>query len=139
MRTNMKSANEYAAYLSQVRPRLIQSDEEADAVQELLDSTFDKPNRTEDDRQFIAFLGRLILAWETGKYPPIESAPLDILHSLIEENGLKQRTLVGPVFPTDGIASEVIRGKRKLTYEFVERLSQFFHVSPSLFFPHQSP
>jgi HTH-type transcriptional regulator / antitoxin HigA len=72
--------------------------------------------------------------WEADKYPLPPVSPLDMLRSLIEDNGLRQRDLVGPVFPTEPIASEVLNGKPKLTYHFVERLAAFFHAPPSVFF-----
>ena len=57
-----------------------------------------------------------------------------MVKALLETHDLRQQALVGPVFPTKGIASEVLSGKRKLTYDFVERLARFFQVSPEIFF-----
>ncbi len=53
---------------------------------------------------------------------------------------MRQGDLVGGVFPTKGIASEVLNGKRQLTYEHVARLAKVFHVSPAAFYgaaPHE--
>ncbi len=48
---------------------------------------------------------------------------------------MHQSDLVGRVIPTKSIASEVLRGKRRLTYVHVEKLAHVFHVSPAVFFP----
>jgi HTH-type transcriptional regulator / antitoxin HigA len=125
----------YAEQLAKARPRLIRSSEEAAEVQTLIDHLLDNKEVTAEDREFLAFLGRLILAWEEGKYEPIRVPPLETVRFLLEENGLRQQDLVGPVFPTKGVASEVLGGKRRLTYDFVDKLADFFHVSPALFYP----
>jgi HTH-type transcriptional regulator / antitoxin HigA len=56
------------------------------------------------------------------------------LNVLIEEWGLKQKELVA-IFKTESIVSAVINGHRQLTVEHIERLAEFFHVSPAVFFP----
>ena len=134
MTTARDEAKAYAAELARSRLHLIHTEEEADVVRSMIDEVLEKQNRTEEDRQFLAFLSRLILIWEKGRYEPVKVPPLEIVKSLLEENGLHQQDLVGPVFPTKGIASEVLRGKRRLTYDFVERLAEYFHVSPALFY-----
>jgi HTH-type transcriptional regulator/antitoxin HigA len=135
MTTATDEANAYVAELARWHPRLIRTEEEADAVRSMIHEILQKRHRTEEDREFLAFLSRLLLIWEDGRYEPIKVSPLEILKSLLEENGLRQQDLVGPVFPTKGVASEVLSGKRRLTYDFVERLAAYFHVSPALFYP----
>lgn len=51
---------------------------------------------------------------------------------MIEENGLRQEDLLD-IFKTQSVASEVLRGKRKLTLRYVEDLAAFFHVAPATF------
>jgi HTH-type transcriptional regulator/antitoxin HigA len=125
----------YAEYLNRVRPRLIQSEAEFDAVQRLMDQLMETPTRSPEDDAFLDFLTRLLLEWERGKYPEPSPAPLEILRNLLADDGYRQADLVGPVFPTKSRASEVLSGKRPLTYNYVDRLAAFFHVPPSLFFP----
>jgi antitoxin component HigA of HigAB toxin-antitoxin module len=52
---------------------------------------------------------------------------------LMEDNGMKQSELVGPVFASPGIVSEILSGKRKLTLNHVKKLAEFFHTSPAIF------
>lgn len=125
----------FAERLSRTRPRLIRSQDEADAVQGLIDVLLDTTEMSDEDREYLTFLGHLLLVWEEGKHEPIQVQPLDLARFLLEENGLRQQDLVGPVFPSKGIASEVLNGRRRLTYDFVEKLAGFFHVSPALFYP----
>lgn len=49
------------------------------------------------------------------------------------ELGLKQKDLV-PLFKTESIVSSILSGQRKFTVEHIEKLAEFFKVSPSVFF-----
>lgn len=126
----------YAELLEQVVPRPIETEEEATRYTTIIDALVDQTQPlTDDQRDFIALLSLLLEAWEAGQEDWPDVPPHEIVRALIEDNGLRQRDLVGPVFPSEGIASEVLSGKRKLTYNFVQKLSTFFHVSPEIFFP----
>lgn len=125
----------YADLFLATLPRPIKSEEEADAIQHQIDALIDKQRElTADERDFLALLASLVLMWERDKYEPPQVAPHELVKAMIEDSGLRQKDLVGPVFPTESIASEVLSGKRKLTYDFVERLADYFHVSPAVFY-----
>ena len=51
----------------------------------------------------------------------------------MSQRGLKQKDLVS-VFGSQGIASEVLNGKRDISKAIAKALGEFFHVSPALFF-----
>ncbi len=51
----------------------------------------------------------------------------------MEANNLRQKDLLD-VFGSEGVVSEVRRGKREFSKGHIRRLSQRFHVSPALFF-----
>jgi len=46
-----------------------------------------------------------------------------MVKALLEAGDLPQQALVGPVFPTKGIASEILNGKCRLTSESVQHLA----------------
>jgi len=117
----------------EIVPRPIRSEEEADVIQEHMNTLLGK-TRTEDEEDFLELLGSLMFLWEDGRYDLSSAEPHEMVRVLIEDNGLRQKDLVGPVFPTESIASEVLAGKRNLTYDFVHRLSQYFHVPAGAFF-----
>lgn len=124
----------YTELLAAGQPRSITSDEEADRIQKQIDALIDKGQLTQDEEEYLSLLGDLVAAWEEGRYQWPKLSPVEMLRILMEDNGLRQADLVGSVFPTASIASEVLNGKRNLTYEFVERLTRFFHTSPAVFF-----
>lgn len=128
----------YADLLVEYLPRPIRSEEDADVVQALMDTLMDKGDLTEDERDFLLLLGSLMLLWEPDQSDLPALAPNEMVKALLEARELPQQALVGPVFPTKGIASEILNGKRRLTYDFVQRLATFFEVSPDLFYPSQA-
>ncbi len=52
---------------------------------------------------------------------------------MLEDNGMKQSELVGPVFASPGIVSEILSEKRQLTLSQIPKLAAFFHTSPAIF------
>jgi HTH-type transcriptional regulator/antitoxin HigA len=126
----------YVELLTEVQPRPISSEEEADAIQAVIDTFIDKPDElTDDEQDFLSLLGDLIYAWEQGRYGLPSVPPLQMLRTIMADNGVRQVDLVGSVFPTRSVASAVLSGKRKLSYDTVGRLAKYFRVSPALFYP----
>ena len=124
----------YADLLARVQPRSVTSEEEAAILQHQIDTLIDRPQRTADEEALLSLLGDLIQAWEGDRFDLAAPSPAEAIRSLLEAYVLEQQALVGPVFPTKSVASEVLNGKRRLTYEHVCRLAQYFHVPPSVFF-----
>jgi HTH-type transcriptional regulator/antitoxin HigA len=60
----------------------------------------------------------------------------ELLKILIEERNLKQKDLTF-VFKTESIVSDILKGKRKLNKEHIQKLADFFNISPAVFFPRQ--
>lgn len=58
--------------------------------------------------------------------------PVDILKSIIEERGLKQKDLV-PYFGSQSVVSEVLNNKRKINKNQAFKLAQEFHIDPIAF------
>ena len=132
----LKSAHAgYTDLLAEAVPHPIHSEEEADAIQERMNALLDKrETRTEDEENFLELLGALMFLWEDGKYELPAAEPHERVRALLEDNGLRQKDLVPHVFPTESVASEVLAGKRKFTYDSVDRLAEYFHVPVDLFY-----
>jgi HTH-type transcriptional regulator / antitoxin HigA len=85
------------------------------------------------EEKLIHLLTLLVEDYEARNFPVPEAGPLAIVRHLMEAHRLRQKDLVD-VFGTESIVSDVLNGKRDLTKEHIRRLSQRFHVSPSVFF-----
>ena len=125
---------EYAQLLTQVQPKEI----ETEAENELYLAEVTKLMRLGEalspaQEQLFKLLVNLIESFEDKHYQLKRATPLEILTELMSQRGLKQKDLV-PVFGSQGVASEVLNGKRDISKAIAKALGEFFNVSPALFF-----
>jgi HTH-type transcriptional regulator / antitoxin HigA len=125
---------EYSALLRKVPPKIIRTEKENEAYTEIL-YDLDRRNKTltPAEKELAELLTLLIEDFEEKQYRLARTNPIQVLHLLMDQHGLKQKDLVD-VFGTPSIVSEVLSGKRELNKKHIERLSERFHVSPELFF-----
>ena len=76
-------------------------------------------------------IGNLIETYENNNVTQIMGSPIETLYYLMAEHGLKQSDL--PEIGSQGVMSEIIKGKRNLNIRQVKRLSIKFGVSPLVF------
>ena len=76
-------------------------------------------------------LGILVHEYEERYYPIPECSGAEALRYLMEEHGVKQTEL--PEIGSQGVVSEILRGKRKLNVRQIHTLAKRFHVSPATF------
>lgn len=124
---------EYGELLSELKPEVIQSEEQNRTYIEALERLTGKETVTEAEAKLIELLTVLVENYESQEYPVPEAGPLDVIRHLMEVHRLRQKDLID-VFGTESVVSEVLNGKRGLTREHIERLSARFHVSPAVFF-----
>jgi HTH-type transcriptional regulator/antitoxin HigA len=62
-----------------------------------------------------------------------DASGLEVLKYLMEEHDLTQSDL--PEIGSQGVVSEVLRGKRELNVHQIKKLAARFHVSPAAFLP----
>jgi HTH-type transcriptional regulator/antitoxin HigA len=135
MTTNINDLRTYPDLLQAVQPRTIRTEVDAAAMNDIVDLLTDRPQLSDDQRDFIGLLAQLIHDWESEHESSIEASPAEVVSSLLEENGLRQVDLVGPVFPSPPTVSDFLHNRRPLSYERVMKLAAFFHVSPAVFYP----
>jgi HTH-type transcriptional regulator / antitoxin HigA len=123
----------YASLLGEVQPKVIESEEENEfflaEVEKLMALGEDL---TAEQLQLMHLLVSLIEQFEDQHYQLHPATPHEVLSELILQRGLKQKDLV-PLFGSQGIASEVLNGKRSISKSQAKTLGDFFHVSPALF------
>jgi HTH-type transcriptional regulator / antitoxin HigA len=89
-------------------------------------------NLSPAQEKLLRLLVALIEIFEDQQYQLNPATPLEILKELMSERSLKQKDLL-PVFGSQGIASEVLSGKRSISKAQAKALGDFFRVSPTLF------
>ncbi|MEM7794871.1 MAG: helix-turn-helix domain-containing protein [Cyanobacteria bacterium P01_C01_bin.118] len=130
-------SNSYIELLQKFPPRPIKSEEELIAVQEVVDTLLDAGEITPEKQDYINLLGILIYDYEEMHVPIPDLYGVELLKALIDELGLKQKDLVS-IFKTESIVSAILSGQRKFTVEHIEKLADYFKISPSAFFRQSS-
>ena len=102
---------------------------------EFTDQLIDEVGENEEHplANLMEILGLLIEAYEETHLPVFNNpSSIETLKFLMEEHDLTQSDL--PEIGSQGVVSEVLRGKRQLNKRQIEALSERFKVSPSVFF-----
>jgi HTH-type transcriptional regulator / antitoxin HigA len=124
---------EYGRLLTVVQPKVIETEEENEfyltEVSKLMQLG---ENLSPAQEQLLRLLVNLIENFENQYYQLNPATPLEILQEFVSDRGLKQKDLL-PVFGSQGIASEVLNGKRSISKAQAKALGEFFKVSPTLF------
>ena len=116
-----------------MKPEVVRSEEQNRNYIEILENLTGKERVSEAEAKLIELLTVLVENYESREYPVPEAGPLDVIRHLMEGHRLRQKDLID-VFGTESVVSEVLNGKRGLTREHIENLSERFHVSPAVFF-----
>ncbi|MCC5609416.1 transcriptional regulator [Nostoc sp. CHAB 5834] len=127
----------YTELLTFFTPRPIKHEEDLEKTQAVVDSLLDKGELTESEEDYLNLLGILIYEYESKQDLVPDIYGVELLKVLIAELNLKQKDLV-PIFKTESIVSDVLKGKRKLTVEHIQKLADFFNLSVAVFFPENS-
>jgi HTH-type transcriptional regulator / antitoxin HigA len=126
--------NVYAHLLGEVQPKVIETEEENELylaeVEKLMALGEDL---SPEQEQLLRLLVALIEDFEEQYYQLKPATAHEILSELMNDRGLKQKDLLG-VFGSQGVASEVMNGKRSISKSQAKALGEFFHISPTLFF-----
>ncbi|MEG4996513.1 helix-turn-helix domain-containing protein [Microcoleus sp. B4-D4] len=130
----MKNSSAYIELLKIFPPRPITAEEELIVTQKAIDSLLDKGELTPDERDYLNVLGTLVYEYEQTLEPIPDIYGIELLKVLIKEFELRQKDLV-PIFKTESIVSDILHEKRQLTAEHIQKLAEFFSVSPAVFFP----
>jgi HTH-type transcriptional regulator / antitoxin HigA len=123
----------YTDLLIAFPPRTIKSEAELNATQEVIDGLIDKGDLTSDEQDYLSLLGTLVYEYEEQHYPMPDIHGVELLKVLLVDRGLRQKDLI-PVFKTESVVSSILSGQRKLTAGHIQKLAEFFHLSPAAFF-----
>jgi len=117
-----------------LRPLLsIRNEHEYDQAAEWLNHLLDEVGTNEQHPLYTLLdtLGTLLHAYEEQHHPIPECSGVEVLRFLMEEHALTQSDLseVG----SQGVVSDILRGKRELNLRQIRALAKRFHVSPAVF------
>lgn len=111
----------------------IRNEHEYDLAVERLNHLLDEVGADEQHPLYTLLdtLGTLVHAYEEQHHPMPECSGVDVLRFLMDEHGLTQSDLseVG----SQGVISDILRGKRVLNVRQIRALAKRFQVSPVVF------
>lgn len=106
--------------------RPIKTDKDLDWALKEIDALMDqKLNKVESARFDI--LVDLVEHYETKHYPVPDADPIDVIHFIMDAQGLRQKDLI-TAFGSRPRASEVLNRKRPLTLDMARKLSKMLHA-----------
>jgi HTH-type transcriptional regulator/antitoxin HigA len=117
-----------------LRPLLsIRNEHEYDQAAEWLNRLLDEVGTNEQHPLYTLLdtLGTLLHAYEEQHHPIPECSGVEVLRFLMEEHALTQSDL--PEVGSQGVVSDILRGKRELNLRQIRALAKRFHVSPAVF------
>jgi HTH-type transcriptional regulator / antitoxin HigA len=97
----------------------------------------DEEDLSSEEVKLLDLLVTLIDRYEETHYAFKPGTPHEMLHHLMEVRGLTHKD-VWRVFGSEGVASEVLNGKRAISKTHAPTLADFFHVSADLFIGKES-
>lgn len=123
----------YGALLASTLPAIIETEDEYKRLESVVEDLLAKgDNLSPEEEKLLNLVSELVADYEDKTFHIEKGEPVEILRFLIEENSLKQKDLL-PIFGSEGIISEVLKGKRGITAKHAKLLGEFFSVSPELF------
>lgn len=113
---------------------VISSEREYRQMTELVDRLIDEIGSDEKHELagLLNVLGTLIEQYEDETVHIEAAAPADVLKFLMEQHGLKQADLAAEI-GSQGVVSEVLRGKREINARQAKALAKKFDVSVAVF------
>ena len=126
-------ANHFAAIEREVPLRPIRNQKDYDAAVAAMNRLLDAGAASERHplANLVATLGELIGEYDDQNYARPDVTGVDMLKFLMEQHDLKQSDL--PEIGSQGVVSEIIRGKREINLRQIRKLKERFGVSADAF------
>ncbi|HET6882814.1 MAG TPA: helix-turn-helix domain-containing protein [Pirellulales bacterium] len=125
--------NAYLGLVTALPLRPIRNRRELDRAIKMLDALLDRPKLSRAEQDYLEVLTDLIEKYEDAT-DPIEPLPdAEMLQFLMEARGITQAELAAATGVVNTTLSAVLHGRRRLNRDHIERLSQYFGLSPAVF------
>lgn len=86
--------NKYLELITKFPQRKINSEEELEATQQIIDGLLDQKNLTRDERDYLHLLGLLVSEYEDEHYPVPDIYGIDLLKVLIAEREISKEDII---------------------------------------------
>jgi len=110
--------------------KVIKNEKDYKMALKSMESVFDED--TGPLAEYAETLAILIEHYEEERFPVKRAQDVEVLKFLMEQNGLKQKDLVG-ILGGKSTVSEIFNRKRPLNLQHIRILADKFHVKPATF------
>ena len=136
----MFDTDKYLELLKQYPPRLIRNKEELENTEKVINSfldkiELDKLQLTIEEKEYLSVLAVLIYEYEEKNQELIPDIyGIELLKTILEERSLQKQDLL-PIFENQSTLDDIFNRQQELTAVHIQKLADFFNISPALFFP----
>ena len=133
MTTGLKTPSSY--YLQLINtfpPRPINNEAQLLATQDQIDAIIDRQNITQDDKDYLEVSGTLVYDYEQKHEPMPVLEGIELLKALMSEGNLRPCDLLS-IFEDESSIMEILEKKQEMTAKQVQKLGDFFQISPIRF------
>jgi HTH-type transcriptional regulator/antitoxin HigA len=128
-----KVSDSYLALIRAFPLRPLRSEKDLDEAIRVVNALAVRPNLDASEEDYLDVLSDLVEKYETATHPMGPLPDSAMLRHLIEARGVAQTAVAKATGIKDSAISEVLAGKRQLSRTNVEKLADYFHVSPAVF------
>ena len=122
----------YSKLLVKFQPKVIETEAEYHQMRSQLLELMRRTDRSPEETVLLKLMATLVKEFDQQHPQPEPASAQEVLLHLLEENGLKQKDLVGKI-GSKGVVSEIVNGKRAISKSQAKTLAEMFQVSPALF------
>ena len=135
----MFDTNKYLELLKQYPPRPIHDKKELENTERVVSSfldkiRLDKLQLTIEEKEYLSVLGALIYEYEETYNVIPDIYGVELLKVVLEERILQKQDLLS-IFEDQLTLDDIFDGQQELTDIHIQKLADFFNISPALFFP----
>jgi HTH-type transcriptional regulator/antitoxin HigA len=112
---------------------IIKSGQQYNKYCNLLEHFLESNDNSKDNNDEIELLTLLIEKWDSEHSTFNDANPVELLHYLMNENGLKSKDLVGILGVSKGLVSDILNYKKGISKDLIRILSKHFKVSQEAF------
>lgn len=133
MTTGLKTPSSYYFQLiNTFPPRPINNEAQLLATQDQIDAIIDRQNITQDDKDYLEVLGTLVYDYEQKHEPMPVLEGIELLKALMSEENLQPWDLIA-IFEDESSVMEILEKRQEMTAKQVQKLGDFFQISPIRF------
>ena len=132
MTLGLSSNLNYLELLKTFPPRPIANEEDFNKTQKIIDTLIDKGELTPDEQDYLSVLGSLIRDYEDINLTLPKLNPVELIQALLDDAGLQIQDLTF-IFGNEITVSKILTNQQELTLSQLNKLANFFKISPAAF------